>query len=146
MKISFQMKKKSDSLRPEIYKALKPYWLLNWVSVARVVACLRFSSSKPVAASSDFCELGNALCLCSPVLPAQAEPESVPKSLAVDLPSKPSITFWNSLLRDCQIIGRGSKLGSNSNSSAWPTTQATSVVKTIVFFFSTIFTLFSTPP
>ena len=31
--------KKSDSSRPEIYKALKPYWLLNWVSIARVVAC-----------------------------------------------------------------------------------------------------------
>ena len=28
-KISFHMKKKGDSSRPEIYKALKPYWLLN---------------------------------------------------------------------------------------------------------------------
>ena len=77
-----------------------------------------FSSSEPVVARSDCSQLGNALCLCSPVRPAQAVPESGPKSLAVDLPSKPSITFWNSLLRDCQIIGRGSKLGSNSNSSA----------------------------
>ena len=38
-----------------------------------------FSSSEPVAA-----RLGNALCLCSPVRTAQAEPESGPKSLAVN--------------------------------------------------------------
>ena len=43
-----------------------------------------FSSSEPVAARSDCRRLGNALCLCSPVWPAQAEPESGPKSLAVD--------------------------------------------------------------
>ena len=45
-----------------------------------------FSSSEPVAASSDCHRLrvGNTLCLCSPVLPAQAEQESCPKSLAVD--------------------------------------------------------------
>ena len=33
-KISFHMKQKSDWLQPEIYKALKPGWLLNWVSIA----------------------------------------------------------------------------------------------------------------
>ena len=43
-----------------------------------------FSSSEPVAASSDCCWLGNALCLCLPIRPAQAEQESGPKSLAVD--------------------------------------------------------------
>ena len=43
-----------------------------------------FSSSEPVAARSDCRRLGNALCLCSPVRPTQAEPESGPKSLAVD--------------------------------------------------------------
>ena len=43
-----------------------------------------FSSSEPVAARSDCHRLGNALCLCSPVRPAQAEQESCPKSLAVD--------------------------------------------------------------
>ena len=43
-----------------------------------------FSSSEPVAARSDCRRLGNALCLCSPVRPAQAEPESGPKSLDVD--------------------------------------------------------------
>ena len=43
-----------------------------------------FSSSEPVAARSDCSRLGNALYLCSPVRPAQAVPESGPKSLAVD--------------------------------------------------------------
>ena len=43
-----------------------------------------FSSSVPVAARSDCRRIGNALCLCSPVRPAQAVPESGPKSLAVD--------------------------------------------------------------
>ena len=42
-----------------------------------------FSSSEPVAAHSDCRRLGNALCLCSPIWPAQAEQESGPKSLAV---------------------------------------------------------------
>ena len=53
-----------------------------------------FSSSEPVAARSDCHRLGNALCLsrCSPVRPA-AEPES---GWRLILPSKPSITFWNS--------------------------------------------------
>ena len=43
-----------------------------------------FSSSEPVAASSDCRWLGNTLCLCLPVRLAQAEQESSPKSLAVD--------------------------------------------------------------
>ena len=43
-----------------------------------------FSSSEPVAASSDSSRLGNTLCLCLPVQPAQAELERDPKSLAVD--------------------------------------------------------------
>ena len=80
-KFSFHMKKQSDSLWPEIYKALKPCWLLNWVSIARVVACFPQASQSLPAASS---RLWNALCLCSPVWPAQAKQESSPKSLAVD--------------------------------------------------------------
>ena len=80
--ISFQMKKKSDSSWPEIYKALKPYWLLELIQYRKSGSM--FSSSEPVAARSDCRRLGNALCLCSPVRPAQAEQESCPKSLAVD--------------------------------------------------------------
>ena len=75
-----------------------------------------FSSSEPVAAHSDCRQLGNALCLCSPIQPAQAEQKGCPKSLAFDLPSKPSITFWNSLQRGCQMTGRGSNMDSNLNS------------------------------
>ena len=46
-----------------------------------------FYSSELVAARSDCSRLGNTLCLCLPVWPAQAEAaeqESGPKSLAVD--------------------------------------------------------------
>ena len=38
-KFHFIWKKKSDSSLPEIYKALKPCCHLNWISIARVVAC-----------------------------------------------------------------------------------------------------------
>ena len=73
--ILFHMKKKSDLLLPKIYKALKPCWLLNWVSITRVV----FFSSEQVTALSDCSWLRNSLCLCSAVRPAQAELESCPK-------------------------------------------------------------------
>ena len=112
-------------------------WKKKWLVAARNVQSIKtlltlelsqyrksgsmFSSSEPVAALSDCCRLGNALYLCSPVRPAQAKQESGPKSLAVDLPSKPSITSWNSLQRDRQMTGRGSNLDSNLNSAAWPT-------------------------
>ena len=49
-KLSFHTEKKSDSSLPDIYKALIPFWLLNWVSITRVVA--RFpqaSLSRPAA-------------------------------------------------------------------------------------------------
>ena len=37
----------------EIYKALKPYWLLNWVRIARVVACFpQASRSLPAATAA----------------------------------------------------------------------------------------------
>ena len=49
--------KKIDLLHlslPEIYKALKPCGLLNWVSIARVVACYpQASQSLPAATASD---------------------------------------------------------------------------------------------
>ena len=53
-----------------------------------------FSSSEPVAARSDCRRLGNVLCLCSPVRPAQAEQESSRRAWPLILPSKPSITYW----------------------------------------------------
>ena len=43
-----------------------------------------FSSSEPVEALSHCSQLGNTLCLCSPVQTAQAEQKSCPRRLAVD--------------------------------------------------------------
>ena len=53
-----------------------------------------FSSSEPVAASSDCSQLGNTLRLCLPILPAHAVPESNPKSLAVDLDTQTWTQTW----------------------------------------------------
>ena len=75
-----------------------------------------FFSSELVATRSDCSRLRNALCLCSPVRPAQAEQESCPKAWPLILPSKPPITFWKSLRRDCQMTGRGSNLDSKEES------------------------------
>ena len=53
-KFSFQMKTKSDQLLPKIYKALKPSWLLNWVSITIVVACFPQASwSLPLAIAAN---------------------------------------------------------------------------------------------
>ena len=46
--------KGSHSSRPDIYKALKPCWLSNWVSITRVVACFpQASLSRPAATAAD---------------------------------------------------------------------------------------------
>ena len=53
IEIFISHEKKSDSSRPEIYIALKPCWLLNWVSIARVVACFpQASLSRPAATAA----------------------------------------------------------------------------------------------
>ena len=64
-----------------------------------------FFSSEQVAASSN-CRLGNALCLCSPSYPPKQSRRAAPRAWPLILPSKPSITFLNSLRRDCQMTGR----------------------------------------
>ena len=145
-KFHFTWKKKSDTLLPENYKALKPNWLLNWVSIARVVALFPQASwSLPAATAADS---EHALCLCSlgsgprymicvtlfctmresentwtcenctwkriaretrAILdPCKQSRRAAPRAWPLILPSKPSITFWNSLQRDCQMTGRGS--------------------------------------
>ena len=110
--------KQNCSLRPEIYKSTKPCWLLNWVRIARAVACFHQASLSLPAATF--------LCLSSPIWPAQAVPERGPKSSANDdghwfcrqnLQLSSGIAFGS----DCQMIGRGSNLDSNLNSAAWPT-------------------------
>ena len=62
IEIFISHEKKSDSSRPEIYKALKPYWLLNWVSITRVVACFpQASRSRPAATAAD----SETPCVCA---------------------------------------------------------------------------------
>ena len=56
-----------------------------------------FSQSEPVAASSNFCQLGNSLCLCLPARTSQAVQECCPRALHLILQSKYSIDFWNSM-------------------------------------------------
>ena len=113
--------KKKWSLRPEVYKALKPCWLLNWVSIARVVACFpQASLSRPAATAAD----SETPCVCArPSDPHwhKQNRRAAPRAWLLTLPSKPSINFWNSLRRDCQMTGRGSNMDSNLNSAAWPT-------------------------
>ena len=118
-KFSFHMKKKSDSSRPEIYKALKPYWLLNWFSIARVVACFpQASRSRPSATAAD--SKRPVFVLARPTRASRAWER--PQELGCWFcPSTPLITFWNSLWRDCQMTGKGSNLDSNLNSAAWST-------------------------
>ena len=53
-------------------------------------------SSKPFATLSGCRRLGNALCLCSPVRPAQAVLKRCPKSSAIDLAVKKFNIFWTS--------------------------------------------------
>ena len=85
IEISFHMKKKSDLSLPEIYKALKPCWLLNWVSIARVEACF---PQAPAATAADLetpCACARPsdwLLLSYPRKSCQQE--SCPKRLAVD--------------------------------------------------------------
>ena len=85
--ISLPMKKKLSSLpRANIYKELKTFLTVELSQYCKSGST--FSSSKPVTASSDCSRLGNILCLCLPVLPAQSVQESSPKSLAIDFAVK----------------------------------------------------------
>ena len=99
-------KKNSDLLWPKIYKALKPSWHTNRVSITRVVV----SQSQPTATASD--QAGKQ--------PKQCR-RAAQRAWQLILPPKPSITFRNSLQRDCHMTCRGSNLDSNLKSAAWPT-------------------------
>ena len=83
-KFSFHMEKKSDSSRPEIYKALKPCWLLNWVSIARVVACFpQASRSRPAATAAD----SETPCVCArPSDPRKQSLRAAPRAWLLILP------------------------------------------------------------
>ena len=87
LKFSFHMKKKLIGLVAAQYlQSIKAFLTLKLSQYRKSGST--FSSSEPVAARSDCRRLGNALCLCSPVRPAQAVPERGPKSLAIDFAVK----------------------------------------------------------
>ena len=78
-KFSLHMKKKKWLITARNLQSIKIFLLLNWVSMARLVACFpQASLSRPAATAAN----SETPCIC--VRPAQAEPESCPKSLAVD--------------------------------------------------------------
>ena len=85
-KFSFQMKKNKSSL-PEIYKALKPCSILNWVSIARVVACfLQTSWSQPAATAAD----SETPCVCAGLSdPRKQSRRAAPRAWSLNSPSKP---------------------------------------------------------
>ena len=65
-----------------------------------------FSSSWPLAAHSDCRQLGNhsTPCVCAgPSDLCKQSRRTAPRAWPLVLPSKPLITFWNSLQRNCQI-------------------------------------------
>ena len=74
--------KKESVVTARYLKSIKTYLTFE-LRQYRKSGCT-FSSSESVARRSDCRRLGNALCLCSPVLPAQAVRERGPKSLAID--------------------------------------------------------------
>ena len=117
-KISFHMKTKNAHCCPKFAKH-KTFQVSTLELSKYCKSGSMFSSSEPVAASSDCSRLVNALCLCSPVLPAQTVQESGPgpKSLAIDW------TFNYLLeqrLKRLPNDRQGLKLG-HLNSAAWST-------------------------
>ena len=123
-KISFRMRKKNQPSWPKIYKTSKPFWL----EISKYhESGSTISSSEQVAARSDCRRLGNALCWCSPVRPAEAVQGRGPKSPAIMSHWLCSQNFSSQLSSgiafgsDCHITCRGSILDSNLNSAAWPT-------------------------
>ena len=95
-KISFHMKK----------KVLVAAWNLQSINTLLTLVLSQYSKSGSIfskqagAVCSNCCWLGNTMCLCLPVWPSQAVHEScwaAPPAWLLILPTKPSITFWNSL-------------------------------------------------
>ena len=87
---------------------------------ARVACFPQASWSWPTATASNW----DMETPCGCARPSDQRKQSqmaAPRAWQLILPSKPLITFWNSLWRDCQMTGRGSNLDSNLNSAAWPT-------------------------
>ena len=88
IEIFISHEKKVDSLRPEKYKALRPCWLLNWFSIARVVTCFPQESwSRPAATAAD----SETPCFCAcPSYSRKQSRRAAPRAWPLILPSKPS--------------------------------------------------------
>ena len=101
--------KESDLLRPDIYKALKPFWNSNWVSITRVI-----SSSKQVTASTVTAADLETPCVwsCLSDLPKLCQ-SLAPRAQPLILQSKPLIVFWNSLQKWLPDDRQGLELGLN---------------------------------
>ena len=99
----------------EFYFTLKKKWLVaarNVQSIKTLFALelshsrksgSMFSSSELVAARSDCRRLGNAL--KRPSDQGKQSRSAAPRAWPLILPNQPSITFWSSLRRDCQMTG-----------------------------------------
>ena len=111
MDIPFPMKKKSV-VTARYLQSIKTFLTLELSRYRKSGST--FSSSEPAADSETPCVCARPSDLRQPCRSA------APRAWPLILPSKPSITFWNSLWRDCQMTGRGSNLDSNLNSAAWP--------------------------
>ena len=129
-KISFHLKQKVTGSSPKFTKHQNLVDSLNWVSIARVVASFPQASWMLPAATAAHSETP-CVCVC-PSDQSKQSRRAAPRACLLILPSKPSITFWNSLQRDCQMTCRGSNLDSNLNSAAWPTScKFLSALKTL---------------
>ena len=95
-KFHFKWEKKSDLWLPDIYKALRHFWLLNWVSIARVAAHFpQASRSLPVATASNL--VTPCVCACQSNQPKLCW-STAPRAWPLILQSNPSTVFSNSLL------------------------------------------------
>ena len=79
-------KKKKPVVTAQYLQSIKTFLTVELIQYSKSGST--FSSSESVAASSDCSRLGNKLCLCLPVWPAQAVPERGFKSLAIDIAVK----------------------------------------------------------
>ena len=82
---------------PKIYKSWKPFWLLNWVSTARIVAHFPQASMLLFAAAATNLET-HCVCACLSDQPnLKLCQNAASRAQPLILQSKPSFVFWNSL-------------------------------------------------
>ena len=96
----------ANSIEILFHMKKKAAWNLQSINTLLTLVLSQYSKSGSIfskqagAVCSNCCWLGNTMCLCLPVWPSQAVHEScwaAPPAWLLILPTKPSITFWNSL-------------------------------------------------